>query len=88
MVVRAEGDPVRHHGSHFISCVADRQRALAPRELALWHRLAAGAHKSAIIAAPGREGDHAPAAVLGALQEDASSDSSSEVVLHMIVVFI
>ncbi|CAE8604358.1 unnamed protein product [Polarella glacialis] len=44
-----EGDPVRHHGSYFV-VVADSQQSIPPRQLVLWHRLAAAAHKTALLA--------------------------------------
>lgn len=44
-----EGDPIRHHGSYFV-IVADQDLEMSPRELVLWHRLAASAHKAIIIA--------------------------------------
>merc|ERR1719353_19365 len=47
--VAYEGDPVRHHGSHFV-VVTDPRRSISPLELVRWHRLAASAHKTVIIA--------------------------------------
>mmetsp|Transcript_13704 Transcript_13704/g.27644 ORF Transcript_13704/g.27644 Transcript_13704/m.27644 type:complete len:167 (-) Transcript_13704:60-560(-) len=47
--VAYEGDPVRHHGTHFVS-VLDPKRTIKARELVLWHRLAASAHKTAVLA--------------------------------------
>eukprot|EP00931_Biecheleriopsis_adriatica_P056355 TRINITY_DN33397_c0_g1_i1.p1 TRINITY_DN33397_c0_g1~~TRINITY_DN33397_c0_g1_i1.p1 ORF type:complete len:190 (-),score=26.66 TRINITY_DN33397_c0_g1_i1:63-632(-) len=44
-----EGDPVRHHGSHFV-VVADPHQPINPRQLVLWHRLAAAAHKTVLLA--------------------------------------
>ncbi|CAK9068919.1 unnamed protein product [Durusdinium trenchii] len=41
-----EGDPVRHHGSYF---VAITDEAISARQLVLWHRLAASAHKSVLL---------------------------------------
>eukprot|EP00434_Breviolum_minutum_P011539 symbB.v1.2.010174.t1/scaffold651.1/size176249/4 len=44
-----EGDPARHHGSHFV-IVTSGDKDISPRQLVLWHRLAASGHKSIILA--------------------------------------
>lgn len=54
-----EGDPVRHHGSYFLN-VASEERTISPRELVLWNRSAATAHKNAIIATPGKDSTSPP----------------------------
>ncbi|CAJ1348670.1 unnamed protein product [Effrenium voratum] len=43
-----EGDPSRHHGSHFV-IVTEAEQSISPQKLVLWHRLAASAHKAILI---------------------------------------
>lgn len=45
-----EGDPARHHGSYFV-VVLQGDKDISPRQLVLWHRLAASAHKSILLSA-------------------------------------
>ena len=44
-----EGDPIRHHGSSFV-VVLESSQSICPRQLVLWHRLAASAHKALLLA--------------------------------------
>mmetsp|Transcript_4858 Transcript_4858/g.11247 ORF Transcript_4858/g.11247 Transcript_4858/m.11247 type:complete len:177 (-) Transcript_4858:97-627(-) len=54
-----EGDPARHHGSYFV-VVVDSTENLPPRQLVLWHRLAASAHKALLLALPSPNKAEAP----------------------------
>ena len=51
-----EGDPSRHHGSCFVVIVESTQ-SICPRQLVLWQRLAASAHKSLLLAFSPSGGD-------------------------------
>ena len=44
-----EGDPARHHGSSFV-VIVESAKSICPRQLVLWHRLAASAHKTLLLA--------------------------------------
>lgn len=44
-----EGDPVRHHGSHFVA-VVHANAQIPCQKMVLWNRLAASARKTAILA--------------------------------------
>ena len=46
-----ESDPARHHGSSFVVIVEAAQK-ICPRQLVLWNRLAASAHKALLLALP------------------------------------